>query len=449
MKKQPSVIVTAMLIEWRALGDIHPYPKNARVIPQKAIDKVARSIEEFGWRQPIVVDVHGVIVAGHVRLAAAQQLKLERAPVHVATDLTPEQIRAYRLMDNRSADEASWDLDVLRSEMLDLKGLDIDLSLTGFDVTEIANLMRADGLTEPDAVPDLPEAAVSRLGDLWILGDHRLLCGDATEKADMATLTSGQKADFVFTDPPYGVAVASRVGTRGVSSAEARGMGTLQIENDQLSISALTKFLRASLTLLLEACRKGACWYVTAPHGPMGLPFTVVLYEIGVWRHSLIWVKDSLVMGRMDYHYRHEPIYYGWTPGAAHNPVPSRDQDTIWEFPRPRRSLEHPTMKPVELIERALTNSSKAGDLVLDPFGGSGSTLIACERTGRRGYLLELDPRYADVIVSRWEQYSGKLATLAATSTTFEQTRFGRRLQTQDELKEEAVQAVKPGPVEG
>jgi site-specific DNA-methyltransferase (adenine-specific) len=246
-----------------------------------------------------------------------------------------------------------------------------------------------------------------------------LLCGDATLVGDLEKLLAGGLADMVFTDPPYGVAVASRVGTRGVSSAEARSLGTAKIANDEMSIPVLTDFLRLAFGNMLTSCRKGACWYVAAPHGPMGLAFSVALQEIDVWRHSLVWVKDSLVMGRMDYHYRHEPIYYGWTPGASHHSVPTRDQDTVWECPRPKRSPEHPTMKPVELVERALRNSSNPKDTILDPFGGSGTTMVACEKTGRRARVIELLPKYCDVIVRRWQDYTGGRARNEETGRDF------------------------------
>jgi site-specific DNA-methyltransferase (adenine-specific) len=247
-----------------------------------------------------------------------------------------------------------------------------------------------------------------------------LLCGDATVLSDHQSVLAGGLADMVFTDPPYGVAVASRVGTpTGMSSAEARELGTMKIENDDLSLEALTEFLRSAFRNILAATRKGACWYVTAPHGPMGLAFSVTLNEIEVWRHSLVWVKDSLVMSRMDYHYRHEPIYYGWTPGAPHDRVPSRDQDTVWECRRPKRSLDHPTMKPVELVERAIRNSSKTHDTILDPFGGSGTTLIACEKSGRQARLVELSPAYCDVTIRRWQEFTGEVARHSESGRTF------------------------------
>ena len=240
---------------------------------------------------------------------------------------------------------------------------------------------------------------------------HRLLCGDSRKPEDMARLTDGRLADMVWTDPPYGVAVGSRVGMgAGVSSSQARAEGGRGIANDDLDVSQLTVFLREAFTLALDACKPGAVWYVAAPHGPMGVAFSVVLHELDVWHSSLVWVKDSLVISRLDYHYRHEVLYYGWKPGGAHHPVPDRTQTSVFEFPRPKRSEQHPTMKPVELIRKHIENSSDPGQTVLDMFGGSGSTLIAAEQTGRNAWLMEIDGRFCDVIVSRYEEFTGRKA---------------------------------------
>ena len=240
---------------------------------------------------------------------------------------------------------------------------------------------------------------------------HRLLCGDSRKADDMAHLMDGRVVDMVWTDPPYGVAIASRVGTgRSMSSAQARAEGHKGIANDDLSVPEFVAFLRGAFDLALEACKPGAVWYVAAPHGPMGVAFSMVLHGLDIWHSSLVWVKDSLVISRLDYHYRHEVFYYGWKPGGAHHAVPDRCQTSVFEFPRPKRSEEHPTMKPVELIRRHIENSSNPGHSVLDQFAGSGSTLIACEQTGRKTFLMEIDPQFADVIVQRWEQFTGKKA---------------------------------------
>ncbi|GAF75434.1 unnamed protein product, partial [marine sediment metagenome] len=228
---------------------------------------------------------------------------------------------------------------------------------------------------------------------------------------DMARLMDGRSADMVWTDPPYGVAIASRVGMgRGVSSSQARVEGGKGIANDDLSVPELVAFLRGAFDLALAACRPGAVWYVAAPHGPMGVAFSMVLHELDVWHSSLVWVKDSLVISRLDYHYRHEVFYYGWRPGGAHHALTDRSQSSVFECPRPKRSEEHPTMKPVELIRRHIENSSNRGQCVLDQFAGSGSTLIGCEQTGRKAYLMEIDPLYCDTIAHRWENFTGKKA---------------------------------------
>ena len=252
---------------------------------------------------------------------------------------------------------------------------------------------------------------------------HRLLCGDSRNAQDMATLMDGKLADMVWTDPPYGVAVASRIGTgKSMSSAHARAEGGKGIANDDLSVPELVTFLKGAFDVALDACKPGAVWYVAAPHGPMGVAFSMVLHDLDIWHSSLVWVKDSLVISRLDYHYRHEVLYYGWKPGGAHHAVPDRCQTSVFEFPRPKRSEDHPTMKPVELIRRHIENSSSHGETVLDQFAGSGSTAIACEQTGRNAYLMEIDPVYAEVIVSRWEKFSGRKALRIGAMDTAEVT---------------------------
>jgi DNA modification methylase len=409
------------------LDRLLPYARNARTHSDEQIAQVAASIVEFGWTNPILVGRDGVIIAGHARLAAARKLGIEEVPVILLDHLTETQRRALVLADNKLALNAGWDDEMLRVELEALKGDNFNLDIVGFSDAELDVLLvdpddgGGGGLTDDDAAPAPQETAITVAGDVWILGAHRLLCGDATVLGDVEKVLAGKHGDMVFTDPPYGVAVASRTGIRGGSSAEARVLGTQnKIANDDLDLPALTEFLRTAFGNLLAATRKGACWYVTAPHGPMGLAFSVTLQEIDVWRHSLVWVKDALVMSRMDYHYRHEPIYYGWTPGAPHNYVPTRDQDTVWEVKRPKRSIDHPTMKPVELVERAVRNSSNARDIILDTFAGSGTTILACEKAGRQACAVELDPRYCDVIVRRWQEWTGKQARHEESGRPFE-----------------------------
>lgn len=384
-------------------------PRNWRKHPKAQQDALADVLDRVGWVQDVIVNQRtGLLVDGHARLELALRRGEASVPV-VYVDLAPdEETLVLATLDPLSA-MAEADQEALDSLLAEVVA-DGALARMLDELIDAPKEPKA-GNTDPDDVPDVDEVAVYvQRGDIYQLGAHRLMCGDSTSAEDVALLLGGAKSDLVFTDPPYGVAVASRVGTRSRSSAEARAEGGAGISNDNLDIEALTTLLRASLGLALRSSRPGAVWYVTAPHGQIGLAFSVVLAELGVWRHSLVWVKDSLVLSRMDYHYRHEQIYYGWTPGAAHHPVTDRKQDSVWEIPRPKRSLEHPTMKPVDLVQRAIENSSAAGDVVLDPFAGSGSTLIACESKDRICYTMELDPKYAQVAITRWEQYTGEKA---------------------------------------
>jgi DNA modification methylase len=416
----------AQRIEHWLLEKLIPWARNPRTHSDAQVAQIAASIAEFGFNSPILVDSKAGIIAGHGRLLAARKLGLNEVPVIVLDHLTEAQKRAYIIADNQLALSAGWDEELLRLELAALQQEDFDLSLIGFEDEELARLLAAqdavEGLTDEDAAPEIPKTPLSRAGDLWHMGDHRVLCGDATRLADVQLLMAGEQADMIFMDPPYGCDLAA---TQNIPSRYRTDAAV--ISNDDLDVAALTAFLRAAFSNALSVTREGAVWYVTAPHGPIGLAFSQTLSDLGVWRHSLVWVKDSLVMGRMDYHYRHEPIYYGWSPGGSHHIVPTRDQDTVWEIPRPKRSTEHPTMKPVALIERALANSSDAGDLCLDPFCGSGSTLIACHKISRIARMMELEPRYIDVAVTRWQEFSGQEAVLHGDGRTFAEIAAERR----------------------
>ena len=383
------------------IASVHPYPGNPRKNDQ-AVEKVAASIKEFGFQQPIVVDRDMVVVVGHTRLKAALSLGLAEVPVHVAENLSPEQCRAYRLMDNRSNEDAEWNMEQLAEELRGLEAVQFPLEFTGFDERELQRITFAgpEGGGDGDEPPPLPTQAVARPGDLFVLGAHRLLCGDATSLRDVARLMDGRRADLVFTDPPYNVDYTGK-------TADA-----LKIANDTMDGRRFRAFLLAAFQVMFANAREGAPIYVCHADTE-GYAFRGALADAGwLFKQAIVWVKDSFVMGRQDYHWRHEPILYGWKPGAAHSWAADRTQDTVWEIPRPKRSTEHPTMKPVELISRAIVNSSKPGDMVLDPFGGSGSTLIACEDEGRVCRIAELDPRYVDVIVERWETHTGRRAEL-------------------------------------
>jgi site-specific DNA-methyltransferase (adenine-specific) len=393
-----------MFVEMRPIESIRPYPDNPRD-NDAAVDAVALSIEAFGWHQPIVVDEHNVIIVGHTRLKAAVKLGLREVPVHVARGLSAEQAKAYRLADNATAQIAQWDDGKLAQELMALQSAGFDLDLTGFSADELKRLMEPAteaGDTDPDDVPEVGEDPDTKPGDLWLLGNHRLLCGDATKPGDLARLMGGVDADLLLTDPPYGVAYVGRTADK------------LTIANDDLGDDeAYRAFLGSALINATAVLRPGSGFYVWHADS-RGLVVRRACGDAGLQvRQCLVWVKNAMVLGRQDYQWKHEPCLYGWKQGASHTWLAGRDQTTVLEFDRPTRSTTHPTSKPVELIRHLVRNSCPRAGVVLDPFGGSGSTLVACEQEGRRAYLLELDPRYADVIKRRWEEFSGKHAVLA------------------------------------
>lgn len=373
------------------------------------VEAVAASLARFGQRKPIVVRASDrTITAGNHTWKAAKHLGWPEVAA-VLLDDDEATAAAFALADNRTSDLGDYDEGALLDLIRQVSEMDPSLLLdAGWSEDAVAELVsRIDpGLPDvppEDEAPEPPAEPRSRPGDVWVLGSHRVVCGDSTNVGAYEALLGKDRVDTVWTDPPYGVAYVGK-------TAEA-----LTIENDTMAGAELEDFLRASLGTALTFTRGGAAWYVAAPHGPVGLAFSVVLTEFGVWRHSLVWAKDSMVLGRSDYHYRHEPIYYGWTPGASHDWFGDRSQTTVIEVPRPKSSREHPTMKPIELIVRCLNNSAPRGGIVLDPFGGSGSTLMACEFTGRKARLIELDPRYTDVICRRWQEYTGAKPMLEST----------------------------------
>ena len=383
-----------MQIELRKLDEVKPYENNPRV-NDDAVEAVAKSIKEFGFRQPLVVDANGVIICGHTRWKAAKKLGLEQVPVHVARDLTPEQVKALRIADNKTAELSDWNYELLPLELSELQEMNFDLSLLGFDSSELEKLLNGDalteGLTDPDGVPETPEEPVSKRGEIYQLGNHRLMCGDSTNISDVKALMSGNIADLLLQDPPYNVAY--------------EGENNMTIQNDDMNDSEFLKFLTDAFKNAVEVMKPGASFYLF--HSDIeGLNFRSACKSAGLHlRECLVWVKDTLVLGRQDYHYRHEPILYGWKDGAAHFWYSDRKQTTILEFVRPKKSELHPTMKSVEMLIYLIKNSSKKGDTVTDLFGGSGSTLIAAEQTGRKAYLMELDEKYCDVIRKRWAEF--------------------------------------------
>jgi DNA modification methylase len=412
--------VSTMEVTLWPLEKITPFARNARVIPQSAIDKVAASIQEFGFVQPIVVDEQGVIIIGHVRRLASMQLALKEVPVHVARGLSAEKVRALRLADNRTNEETSWDSDLLAFELEDLRGMGVDLDLTGFNFDEIDAFLASreestPGLTDDDAAPELPERPVSETGDLWILGTHKLLVGDATVAADVERLMDGEAADLAFLDAPYNVNV------------EGYTENKLTIQNDNMPAADFDRFLRTSFSNLRAILKSGASLYIchaSSTQREFQNAIEAAGFEV---RCQIIWAKSTFAWGFGRYKFQHEPIFYAHIVGQKDPWYGDKSQSTLWEEKKPAANRLHPTMKPVELIERALRNSSKAGDCVVDLFGGSGSTLIGCHKRGRRARLMEIDPRYVDVAVQRWQDFTGQKATLEGEGRSFDEIGAERR----------------------
>lgn len=392
-------------IEQWPTAKLLPYARNARTHSEEQVAQIAASIAEFGFTNPILAGSDGIIVAGHGRLAAAQKLGLEIVPVVVLDHLTPTQRRALVIADNRIAENAGWDLDVLRIELEALQLEDFDLDITGFDADALAELIAGDepdneGQTDEDAVPEVAETPISRPGDVWIMGQHRLLCSDATVAESYDRLMQGGAADMVFTDPPYNVNYANS------AKDKMRGKDRA-ILNDNLG-EGFYDFLLAALTPMVAHCR-GAI-YVAMSSSELDTLQSAFRAAGGHWSTFIIWAKNTFTLGRADYQRQYEPILYGWPEGAQRHWCGDRDQGDVWSIKKPQKNDLHPTMKPVELVERAIRNSSRPGNVMLDPFGGSGTTLIAAEKSGRIARLIELDPKYVDVIVRRWEEFTGKQA---------------------------------------
>ena len=366
-----------------------PYVRNARTHSPQQVDKIAASIREFGFLNPIITDGQSGIVAGHGRVMAAQKLGLDTLPTIDAAHLTEAQRRAYVLADNRTALDAGWDNDLLKIELQDLDAAGFDLTLTGFDLGEIAALTldNTEGLTDPDAVPDAPAVPVTVLGDVWLLGRHRLMCGDSTSIDAVERLMDGQRADMVFTDPPYNVDYGNNKSSKDV---------VREIQNDNMTREDFQTFC-AGFTLSITSFCSG-CVYVFGPPGPDG---RVMFTELDNAMHcstTIVWNKDRFVLGRGKYQNKYEPCWFGWN-GSGSSFVNDRKLTNVWDFPRPSSSKLHPTMKPVELVENAIGHASNVGGMVMDLFGGSGTTVIACEKTARDCRMMELDPKYCDVII--------------------------------------------------
>lgn len=392
-----------MQIQEVAVEALIPYAKNSRTHSDAQVAQIAASIKEFGWTNPILVDGTKGIIAGHGRLMAARKLGLVKVPVIELKDMTESQKKAYVIADNQLAMNAGWDIELLKIEVADLNEDGFDLELLGFDNKMLDSLLEPEvkeGLTDEDQVPEVPKEPKTKLGDVYILGEHRLMCGDSTSIKQVEKLTDGL-VDILVTDPPYNV------------NYEGATKDKLKIMNDSMDDSSFRQFLRDAFVAADAVMKQGAVYYIWHADSE-GYNFRGACRDAG-WtvRQTLIWAKDSMVMGRQDYHWKHEPCLYGWKDGAAHLWASDRKQTTIIECKKPRVNDIHPTMKPVELMEYQILNNTKGQDVVLDLFGGSGSTLIACEKTGRKARLMELDPKYCDVIVKRWEDFTGKQAILS------------------------------------
>lgn len=392
-----------MKVENWDIDKVKPYANNPRN-NDGAVDATANSIKEFGWQQPIVVDKDGVIIVGHTRLKAAKKLKLDKVPVVVADILSDEQVKAYRLADNKTGELADWDFSILDDELISIT--DLDMGDFGFDETELVD---PEEVVDDDFDEEPPAEPTSKLGDIYQLGRHRLMVGDSTDTDQVKTLMDGQQADLLITDPPYNVALGMG-GSVDEARKRHRRTDGLVIKNDKMDDDDFREFIAKMMSAAKSNMKPGATFYVWYASN-----FSYELFGAAKdvdWqiREVLVWAKSVITLGRQDYQWKHELCLYGWNDGGSHHWYSDRKQSTLLEFDKPSSSKLHPTMKPVPLFDYQIKNSSKAGDNVLDLFGGSGTTMIACEQDNRNAYLMELDPKYADVIIKRWEELTGKKA---------------------------------------
>lgn len=400
-----------------------PYARNARTHSDEQVAQIAASIAEFGWTNPILAGSDGIIIAGHARLLAARKLGMTEVPVIVLDHLTATQRRALVLADNRLALNAGWDEEMLRVELESIREDNFDLDVIGFTDDELRDLLAEPeteppaGLTDEDAVPDTAETAITVPGDVWILGEHRLLCGDSTQINSVEKVLAGDLADMAWTDAPYNV-------NYGQTMKDKLRGNKRRILNDNLGAN-FGPFLREACTNIL-AVTKGAV-YICMSSSELHTLHTAFTEAGGHWSTFIIWAKNVFTMGRADYQRQYEPMLYGWREGTDHFWCGARDQGDVWFVKKPVKNDLHPTQKPVELIERAIRNSSKTQDTILDPFAGSGSTLIACERTGRYARLIELEPLYCDVIARRYVAYGGKQPILEGDGRTFDEISAARK----------------------
>lgn len=386
----------SLRIEYIPIEDIKPYENNAKLHPQEQIQQIKNSILEFGFDDPIAVWKDNVIIEGHGRLIAAQELGYKEIPVIRLDNLTDEQRRAYTLVHNKLTMNSGFDIEMLNIE---LGGIDrIDMSDFGFEFEPSFGDSSDSEVVEDDFETELPEEPKSKLGDIYQLGRHRLMCGDSTNAEQVKVLTNGELVDMLLTDPPYNVAY------------EGKTKDKLKIKNDNMEDTAFRQFLCSAFSAANEVMKAGAVYYIWHSDSE-GYNFRGACHDIG-WqvREVLIWNKNSMVLGRQDYQWKHEPCLYGWKDGASHLWASDRKQTTVIDFNKPNKSDIHPTMKPVGLFDYQIQNNTKGGDIVLDLFNGSGTTIIACEQNGRKAYCMELDPKYVDAAIDRWEKFTGQKA---------------------------------------
>lgn len=386
-----------MKVIYKKTTELKPYANNPRH-NDDAVGAVAASIKEFGFKVPVVIDAQGVVVAGHTRLKAALQIQLKEIPCIIADDLNPEQIKAYRLADNKTSELATWDIGQLEAELQQLLDIDIDMSIFGFDASVFDNVEKE--VIEDDFNLHIPADPQTKPGDLYQLGRHRLLCGDATKNDDVLKLMNGKQADLLLTDPPYNI------------DYEGKTDSKMKIFNDNMDDGAFQEFLSAAFVEAYKILNPGAAFYIWFASSQT-YNFFIACRNAGMQvRQQLIWVKNHFTLGRQDYQWKHEPCLYGWKDGASHYFVPDRNLTTLLEYDKPLRCEEHPTMKPVPMIGALISNSTKKNQIAVDFFGGAGSTMTACEQLDRTCYMMEIAPTYCDVIIERWEKLTGRKANL-------------------------------------
>ena len=406
-------------VEYRKVEALIPYARNARTHSDDQVAQIAASIREFGFTNPVLIDADGGIIAGHGRVLAARKLKLEQVPCIMLDHLTDTQRRAYVIADNKLALNAGWDLELLAVELGDLQGFDFDLMLTGFSDDELSKLLaeKTEGLTDPDEIPNPPEIPVSCPGDVWLLGKHRLVCGDSTDADTVAKALNGISPHLMVTDPPYGVEYDPAWREKAGVAASGTAKGKV-LNDDKADWREAWALFPGDVAYV---------WHAGLFAGVVGDSLAASGFQL---RSQIIWDKGQLVLSRGDYHWEHEPCWYAVKKGAKGHWAGDRKQTTVWHIAKPKKNeTGHGTQKPVECMKRPIENNSKPGDYVYEPFSGSGTTIIAAEMTGRRCLAIELNPAYVDVAVRRWEEFTGKTATLEATGQTFQEVQDERRRQ--------------------